>query len=222
MLMFQIFANGHYTPNYFANGIPENNMNMFYFIFVFLCTNIYIYLLLISDLCIVPCLLYERINVCDTEKINKKNVLCIFQEVEWNFLHEVFPMNIPNYEIFFNIKNIMHRWSFSRNITENSLTKRRPSNVIEDITRNISRADLLKNARCQRGAEMEIIRLVSWNSHLKIPTVSASRCCSMKAENSTSLNLCVAMALPSHGGGGGACKLPTSGEDTAVAGFPVG
>lgn len=44
----------------------------------------------------------------------------------------------------------------------------------------------------------------------------------MKAENSTSLNLCVAIALPSHGGGGGACNAPTSPEETAVAGLPVG
>lgn len=33
-------------------------------------------------------------------------------------------------------------------------------------------------------------------------TVSGSRCCSKKAENSTSRNLWVAMARPSHGGGG--------------------
>lgn len=30
------------------------------------------------------------------------------------------------------------------------------------------------------------------------------------------------MALPSHGGGGGACKAPTSPEETAVAGLPAG
>lgn len=45
----------------------------------------------------------------------------------------------------------------------------------------------------------------------------------MKAENSNSLNLCVAIALPSHGGGGGgACREPTSPDDTAVAGLPPG
>lgn len=43
----------------------------------------------------------------------------------------------------------------------------------------------------------------------------------MKAENSTSLNLCVAIALPSHTGGGADCKAPTSPADTAVAGFPA-
>ena len=37
---------------------------------------------------------------------------------------------------------------------------------------------------------------------LRQRTVSGSRCCSRKAENSTSRNLWVAMARPSHGGGG--------------------
>lgn len=45
---------------------------------------------------------------------------------------------------------------------------------------------------------------------------------SMKAENSTNLNLCVAIALPSHTGGGAVCRGPTSPADTAVAGLPVG
>jgi hypothetical protein len=48
----------------------------------------------------------------------------------------------------------------------------------------------------------------------------------MKAENSTSLNLCVAMARPSQGGGGGACpgeasRPMSAAEDTAVAGLPA-
>lgn len=42
----------------------------------------------------------------------------------------------------------------------------------------------------------------------------------MKAENSTSLNLCVAIARPSQTGGGAACSGPTSPADTAVAGLP--
>lgn len=46
----------------------------------------------------------------------------------------------------------------------------------------------------------------------------------MKAENSTSRNLCVAIARPSQGGGGGACTPPMlkSPEETAVAGLPAG
>lgn len=44
----------------------------------------------------------------------------------------------------------------------------------------------------------------------------------MNAENSTSLSLCVAMALPSQTGGGAACRGPTSPAETAVAGLPAG
>lgn len=44
----------------------------------------------------------------------------------------------------------------------------------------------------------------------------------MKAENSTSRSLCVAIALPSHTGGGAVCSGPTSPAETAVAGLPVG
>lgn len=41
-------------------------------------------------------------------------------------------------------------------------------------------------------------------------TVSGSRCCSRKAENSTSRNLWVAIALPSHGGGGAGGVRPAA------------
>ena len=41
-------------------------------------------------------------------------------------------------------------------------------------------------------------------------TVSGSRCCSRKAENSTSRNLWVAMARPSHGGGGAGGVRPAA------------
>lgn len=66
-----------------------------------------------------------------------------------------------------------------------------------------------------------ILNLYMYNI-LNMLTVSASLWCSIKAENSTSLNLCVAIARPSHGGGGGAWRPPTSPEETAVAGFPAG
>lgn len=55
-----------------------------------------------------------------------------------------------------------------------------------------------------------------------LPTDSSRLVDSIKAENSTNRNLCVAIARPSHGGGGGACNAPTSPLDTAVAGFPPG
>lgn len=48
-------------------------------------------------------------------------------------------------------------------------------------------------------------------------TVSGSRGCSTKAENSTSLSLCVAMARPSHGGGG-ATSVPVG---TPTPGTPL-
>jgi hypothetical protein len=53
---------------------------------------------------------------------------------------------------------------------------------------------------------------------IKILTVSGSFWLSINAENSTSLNLEVAIDLPSHGGNvGGGCRS----ELMAVAGFPA-
>lgn len=49
---------------------------------------------------------------------------------------------------------------------------------------------------------------------LKELTISGSRWCSMNAENSTKRSLCVAIALPSHGGTLGGWIS----EDTAVEG----
>lgn len=53
-------------------------------------------------------------------------------------------------------------------------------------------------------------------------TASSRLCVSIKAENSTSLSLCVAMARPSQTGGGAVCKAPTSPGETAVVGLPAG
>jgi hypothetical protein len=70
--------------------------------------------------------------------------------------------------------------------------------------------------------------LLSWCKLIKLRdcynnklTVSASLWCSIKAENSTSLSLWVAIALPSQGGGGGTLRSPALVE-TAVDGFPPG
>ena len=53
-------------------------------------------------------------------------------------------------------------------------------------------------------------------------TASSLFCDSIKADYSTSLSLCVAMARPSHTGGGAVCRGPTSPAETAVAGLPAG
>lgn len=53
-----------------------------------------------------------------------------------------------------------------------------------------------------------------------ILTVS-SRWISTYAENSNKRNLCVAIALPSHGACAGGCPASIS-PDTAVAGLPAG
>ena len=51
--------------------------------------------------------------------------------------------------------------------------------------------------------------------------MSGSRCCSRKAENSTRRSLCVAMARPSHGGGGAGGVRPAEVATVVGAGAAV-
>lgn len=83
------------------------------------------------------------------------------------------------------------------------------TNLAEDDKRDIQFVSRNMYVDRTRGQEMR-----------SVLTVSGSRGCSTNAENSTSLSLCVAMARPSHGGGG-ATSVPPGTPTTPTPGTPL-